>query len=192
PTTTIGPTMPAANTQASSATFDLGSNEPGSTFECRLDGALFAACSTPASYVALGGGRHTPEVRATDPAGSLDTSVASYSWKIDNVAPSTPTLTDPADSLLTNALPQLHATFADGTAGGDSGTVEFQLCSSSAPVGASCAPVVQSVTSGLVSNGGTASATPAALVDRTHHWQARAVAVAGDRSRWSRTRSFHL
>jgi hypothetical protein len=192
PTTTIGPTMPAANTQSSSAMFDLGSNEPGSTFECRLDGALFAACTTPASYAALGDGTHTFDVRATDAAGNLDTSPASYSWKIDNVAPSTPTLTAPADALTTNGLPQLRATFADGTAGGDSGTVEFQLCSSSAPAGASCAPVVQSVTSGLVSNGGTASATPAALVDGTHYWQARAVDVAGNQSGWSATRSFQL
>ena len=192
PTTTIGPTMPAANTQASSATFDLGSSEPGSTFECRLDGAPFAACTTAASYAALGDGTHTFDVRATDAAGNLDTSPASYSWKIDNVAPSTPTLTAPADALTTNGLPQLRATFADGTAGGDSGTVEFQLCSSSAPAGASCAPVVQSVTSGLVSNGGTASATPAALVDGTHYWQARAVDVAGNQSGWSATRSFQL
>src|SRR5439155_1240570 len=121
--------------------------------------------------------------------------------KIDNVAPSTPTLTDPADSLLTNALPQLHATFADGTAGGDSGTVEFQLCSSPAPAGASCAPVVQSVTSGLVSNGGTASATPGALakwspsslpVDGLYYWQARSHDSAGNVSAWTAIRTLHL
>ncbi len=192
PATTIGPTMPAANTQSSSATFDLVSNEPGSTFECRLDGALFGSCTTPVSYSALGDGTHTFDVRATDPAGNLDTSPASYTWKIDNVAPSTPTLTSPADVLTTNALPQLHATFADGTAGGDSGTVEFQLCSSSAPAGASCAPVVQSVTSGSVSSGGTAGATLAALPDGTYHWQARAHDIAGNQSGWSGTRSFQL
>ncbi len=192
PATTIGPTMPVANTQSSSATFDLGSNEPGSTFECRLDGALFAACTTPASYAALGDGTHTFDVRATDPAGNLDTSPASYSWKIDNVAPSTPALTAPADALTTNGLPQLHATFADATAGGDSGEVEFQLCSSAAPAGASCAPVVQSISSGSVSNGGSATATPAALPDGTYHWQARAQDVAGNQSGWSATRSFQL
>ena len=192
PATTIGPTMPAANTQSSSATFDLASNEPGSTFECRLDGALFGSCTTPASYSGLSDGTHTFDVRATDPVGNLDTSPASYSWKIDNVAPSTPTLTTPADASTTNALPQLHATFADATSGGDSGTVEFQLCSSSAAVGVSCAPVVQSVTSGSVSNGGTAGATPAALPDGTYHWQARAHDVAGNQSGWSATRSFQL
>jgi Bacterial Ig-like domain len=192
PSTIIGPTMPPANTQSSGATFDLGSNEPGSTFECRLDGALFVSCTTPASYAGLGDGTHTFDVRATDPVGNLDTSPATYSWKIDNVAPSSPTLTSPADALATSALPQLRATFNDATAGGDTGTVEFQLCSSSAPAGSACAPVVQSVTSGSVSNGGTASATPAALADGTYHWQARAHDVAGNQSGWSATRSFQL
>lgn len=192
PSTTIGPAMPAANTQSSSAAFDLGSNEPGSTFECRLDGALFVSCTTPASYSGLGDGTHTFDVRATDPAGNLDTSPATYSWKIDNVAPATPTLTAPADALMTNGLPQLRATFDDATSGGDAGTVEFQLCSSSAPAGSACAPVVQSVTSGSVSNGGTASARPAALADGTYHWQARAHDVAGNQSGWSVTRSFQL
>jgi hypothetical protein len=192
PATTIGPTMPAANTQSGNATFDLGSNEPGSTFECRLDGALFVSCTTPASYSGLGDGTHTFDVRATDPAGNLDTSPASYTWKIDNVAPSTPTLSAPADALMTNALSQLRATFADATAGGDTGTVEFQLCSSSAPAGVSCAPVVQSVTSGSVSTGATAGATPAALPDGTYYWQARAHDVAGNQSGWSATRSFQL
>jgi hypothetical protein len=192
PATTIGATMPAGNTQSSSATFDFASNEPGSTFECRLDGALFGPCTTPVSYSGLSDGTHTFDVRATDPVGNLDTSPASYSWKIDNVAPSTPTLTTPADASTTNALPQLHATFADATSGGDSGTVEFQLCSSSAAVGVSCAPVVQSITSGSVLNGGTAGATPAALPDGTYHWQARAHDVAGNQSGWSATRSFLL
>jgi hypothetical protein len=192
PNTTIGPTMPAANTQSSSATFDLGSNEPGSTFECRLDGAPFVSCTTPASYSGLADGTHTFDVRATDPAGNVDASPATYTWKIDNVAPSTPSLTAPADALMTNALPQLRAIFADATAGGDTGTVEFQLCSSPAPAGVSCAPVVQSVTSGSVSSGGTASATLAALADGTYNWQARAHDIAGNQSGWSATRSFQL
>src|SRR5206468_6870363 len=100
---------------------------------------------------------HTFDVRATDPAGNVDTSPASYTWAIDNVAPSTPTLVSPADATLTNALPQLRASFDDATAGGDTGTVQFQLCSTSAPAGTACAPIVQSSTSGSVSSGGTAS-----------------------------------
>jgi len=131
-------------------------------------------------------------MRATDPAGNVDTSPASYMWRIDNVAPSTPPLVSPADGLSTNTLPQLSATFADASSGGDSGTVDFQVCSSSAPAGASCAPVVQAATSGPVSNGGTATVTPAALPDGTYYWQARAQDVAGNQSGWSSTRSFQL
>src|SRR5205814_9503969 len=106
PATSIGPTMPPANTPSSSATFDLSSNEAGSTVECRLDGAPFVGCATPMSYAGLANGTHAFDVRATDPAGNLDTSPASYTGRIDNVAPSTPTLTAPADGLVTNTVPQ--------------------------------------------------------------------------------------
>jgi hypothetical protein len=192
PATSIGPATPAADTSSTSATFDLISNEGGSTFECRLDGGSFATCTTPQNYTGLGDGAHVFDVRASDPAGNVDTSPASYSWTIDNVAPATPTLGGQADALLTNALPQLNASFDDATAGGDTGTVDFQLCSSSAPAGSACAPIVQASTSGSLGSGGTASWTPAALADGTYHWQARAQDVAGNQSGWSATRSFRL
>jgi hypothetical protein len=191
PVTSIGPTVPPANTSSSSATFDVASNEGGSSFECRLDGGLYGPCTTPASYTGLADGVHTFDVRATDPAGNLDTSPASYSWTIDNVAPSTPALVAPADALTTNTLPQLRATFDDATPG-DTGTVEFRICSSSAPAGTSCAPVVQAATSGSLSSGGTATVTPTALPDGTYHWQARAKDAAGNQPGWSVTRSFQL
>src|SRR5207248_9280696 len=73
PVTTIGPTTPPANTSSTSAAFDLGSNEPGSTFECSLDGGAYAACTTPKTYAALADGSHRFDVRATDPAGNVDT-----------------------------------------------------------------------------------------------------------------------
>jgi hypothetical protein len=191
PVTSIGPTTPPANTSSAGAAFDLASNEAGSTFECRLDGASFASCTTPASYTGLGDGTHTFEVRATDAAGNVDTSPASYTWRIDNVAPSTAPVA-PADTLATNTLPQLRASFDDASAGGDTGTVQFQLCSSSAPAGTACAPLVQSVTSSAVTSGGTAGVTPAALPDGTYHWQARATDAAGNQSGWTATRSFQL
>ena len=161
----------------------------GEEAACRLDGAAFAGCTTPMSYSGLGNGTHTFDVRATDPAGNVDTSPASYTWRIDNVAPSTPTLTAPADGLVTNSLPQLRALFNDASVGGDTGTIDFQLCSAAAPAGTSCAPVVQSATSGSVSNGGTASFTPGPLSDGTYYWQARAQDAAGNQSSWSATRS---
>ena len=191
PVTSIGPTTPAANTSSSNATFDLASSEAGSTFECRLNGGAFASCTNPATYTGLADGVHTFEVKATDAAGNVDTSPASYTWQIDNIGPSTPALVSPADAILTNASPQLRATFDDATPG-DTGTVEFQVCSSSAPAGTACAPVVQSATSGSVASGTTVSATPAALPAGTYHWQARAQDAAGNQSSWTATRSFQL
>jgi len=192
PVTSIGPTAPPANTSATSATFDLASNEGGSTFTCSLDGASYVPCATPVTYNALADGAHTFSVQATDPAGNVDTSPASYGWSIDNVAPTTPVLVGPADAVLVNAIPQLSASFDDATAGGDTGDVDFQLCSSAAPAGAACAPLVQSGSSGTVSSGGTASWAPGALADGTYHWQARATDAAGNQSGWSATRSFQL
>jgi hypothetical protein len=192
PVTSIGPSMPPADTSSTGATFDLASNEGGSTFECKLDGGAFGACTTPVTYSGLADGVHTFSTRATDPAGNVDATPAIHTWRIDNVAPSTPPLTAPADGFVTNALPQLRATFNDASAGGDSGTVDFQLCSNPAPAGSACAPVVQSLTSGPVSNGGTASVTPAALSDGTYYWQARGKDVAGNQSAWSATRRFQL
>jgi hypothetical protein len=192
PVTSIGPTTPPAHTSSTSATFDLGSNEAGSTFACSLDAGAYAACSTPKTYTGLADGTHTLSLRATDPAGNVDTSPASYSWSIDNVAPSTPNLVSPADTSLMNAIPQLRASFDDATSGGDTGTVAFQLCSSSAPIGTACAPLVQSSTSGSMSSGGTASWTPGALADGTYSWQARATDVSGNQSGWSATRGFQL
>jgi large repetitive protein len=192
PVTTIGPTTPPANTPSTSATFDLGSNEAGSTFQCSLDGGAYAPCSTPATFGPLADGAHTFAVRATDPAGNVDTSPAVYLWSIDNVAPGTPALVAPADATSTNTLPLLKASFADATAGGDTGTVTFQLCSSAAPAGTTCAPLIQSATSATLSSGGTASWTPGALPDGTYHWQARATDAAGNQSGWSATHSFQL
>lgn len=192
PVTSVGPTTPPANTSSTSATFDLGSSEGGSTFECRLDGASYSPCATPQAYAGLADGAHTFDVRATDPAGNVDTSPASYSWSIDNVAPATPSLVSPADAALVNAVPQLGASFDDATAGGDTGTVQLQLCSASAPAGSACAPLVQGSTSGSLASGSSASWTPAALADGTYHWQARAQDAAGNQSGWSATRSFQL
>jgi PASTA domain len=191
PETTIGPTTPGANSPSGNATFDFASSEAGATFQCRLDAGAYGSCTSPAAYAGLGDGAHTLSVKATDAAGNTDATPASYSWQVDTVAPATAELTAPADGLLTNAAPQLRATFTDGTAG-DSGTVQFQICSTAAPGGTSCAPFVSSATSGSVTSGGTATVAPGPLPDGTYHWQARAQDVSGNQSPWSPTRSFQI
>ena len=86
------------------------------TFECKLDGAAFAACSSPKDYAATADGSHTFQVRAIDQAGNVDGSPASYTWTIDTVAPDAPTIdTNPADP--TNAT-TANFTFTGAEAGG--------------------------------------------------------------------------
>ncbi|MCA9676072.1 MAG: hypothetical protein KC464_13620 [Myxococcales bacterium] len=96
PDTTIL-SAPDNPTIATDATFTFGSTEAGSTFECRLDGAPFAACVSPTTFNGLGGGSHTFQVRATDQVGNVDATPASRTWQIDGAAPDTSITTRPAD-----------------------------------------------------------------------------------------------
>jgi hypothetical protein len=73
---------PVAVTSNKSATFSFSANERGSTFECSLNGNPFAPCVSPQTY-ALAVGSHIFRVRATDPAGNLDPTPASYAWTIE-------------------------------------------------------------------------------------------------------------
>jgi uncharacterized repeat protein (TIGR01451 family) len=58
-------------------------SEPGATFECSVDSAVFTACPSPFSTTTLADGPHTFAVRATDPVGNVDASPASYAWTLD-------------------------------------------------------------------------------------------------------------
>jgi RNA polymerase sigma factor (sigma-70 family) len=81
---TVGFTSaPPASTIETTAMFQFQSSEPA-TFECSLDGAGFATCTSPASTPTLALGRHTFSVRATDEAGNTS-ATATHSWTV--VAP---------------------------------------------------------------------------------------------------------
>ena len=54
------------------ARFTFTSNEPGSRFQCSLDGARFRACASPKRYRNLRPGKHVFRVRAIDAAGNVD------------------------------------------------------------------------------------------------------------------------
>ncbi len=81
PQTTIqsGPPDPSSS---GSATFAFISNELGSSFACSLDGAPFAACTSPTQYTGLSTGPHGFSVRATDASGNADPTPATWSWTI--------------------------------------------------------------------------------------------------------------
>lgn len=72
---------PAARTAAMTPSFSFRANEPGSRFECRVDGQDFAACTSPAKLKPLKSGRHTFAVRATDVAGNREGAPATFAFK---------------------------------------------------------------------------------------------------------------
>ena len=71
---------PKKKTDKRRATFEFNSSEPGSSFECSLDGTAFAPCKSPEAYK-VGKGEHTFEVRAVDSAGNVDPTPATSSWR---------------------------------------------------------------------------------------------------------------
>ncbi len=80
------------------ATFAFTSDESGSTFECSVDGAAFASCSSPATFTGLADGAHTFDVRATDGSANTDATPDSAAWTIDATAPNV-SLADPGSPL---------------------------------------------------------------------------------------------
>ena len=114
PETTIT-SGPASLSASPDATFAFTSDEPGSTFECSLDGSAFAACSNPTAYTGLGDGAHTFDVRATDSSANTDATPASASWTIDATAPNV-SLADPGSPV--RGTVSLSPSADDGTGSG--------------------------------------------------------------------------
>jgi hypothetical protein len=63
------------------ATFRFASDEPGSTFECKLDGGGFEPCDSR-FRTRVGDGKHRFKVRAIDSAGNVDPTPARRRWKV--------------------------------------------------------------------------------------------------------------
>lgn len=104
PDTTItgGPSGP---TSKNAPSFTFTSTEPDATFECRVDGGAFAACSSPFETATLNDGPHTFEVKATDQAGNTDPTPARRSFNVDTTAPQT-TITAGPTGKTTNRTPR--------------------------------------------------------------------------------------
>jgi hypothetical protein len=86
PDTTIA-SGPTGTVSGSSVRFAFSSSEAGSTFECKLDGAAYSACTSPKDYTNLSNGSHTFEVRATDAAGNTDATPATRTFTISGNDP---------------------------------------------------------------------------------------------------------
>jgi hypothetical protein len=87
-------------TASASATFGFSGSDNliasgDLSFECSLDGAAFGLCDSPALYAGLTEGSHTFDVRATDEAGNVDPTAASFSWTVDLTAPAVSVIVPP-------------------------------------------------------------------------------------------------
>ncbi len=86
---------PGALTRERSTAFRFSSNDPDSTFDCRLDDAPAAPCQSP-HLLTLEDGPHAFSVRATDAAGNFDPTPAEWVWTIDTLAPETMLIRGPS------------------------------------------------------------------------------------------------
>ena len=81
---------PGTPTGSNSAHFVFSGSEPVSAigkFECSLDGAVFATCTSPVDYNGLTDSVHTFAVRAVDFAGNANLTPASFAWVVDTTTP---------------------------------------------------------------------------------------------------------
>jgi hypothetical protein len=73
---------PPGSTTARRAVLRFRSSEAGSTFECKLDGRPWTACTSPLTLRGLGRAQHTFRVRAVDRAGNVDQTPATRRWLV--------------------------------------------------------------------------------------------------------------
>ncbi len=160
---------PAALTTATAAEFEFsasdGSGSGVASYQCRLDSSQpgdWSACASPKEYASLADGSHSFEVRATDQAGNVDASPATYSWTVDTSAPQTQIDSGPSSLVATAKV-----TFAfSGNDGSGSGVAAYEcrLDSSQEADWHSCASPKEY----------------ASLADGAHTFEVRAVDKAGN------------
>ncbi len=79
---------PAGTINSTTVSFDFSASEPGSVFECRLDGpgattaARYDACSSPKQFSGLSDGGYSLSVRARDAAGNTDATPATRAFTV--------------------------------------------------------------------------------------------------------------
>ena len=72
-----------------------------------MDAEAFSSCTSPKTYMALSEGAHSFDVRATDAAGNVDPTPATFSWTIDKTAPDT-SITSSPPSLSSSTSPSFE------------------------------------------------------------------------------------
>ena len=152
PTITGTPISPAST---NAATLAFAPTEANSTFECSIDGAAFAPCTSPRSLTGLTEGGHVVKVREVDAAGNAG-AARTASWIVDTTPPNaTATLTGVPTGV--TAVTTLSATFT-----GDAGN-GFQCKLDFASWGTCTSP-----------------STATGLADGTHTFAVRQIDTAGN------------
>ncbi|MFZ4812707.1 MAG: hypothetical protein ACOYL9_15320 [Ilumatobacteraceae bacterium] len=101
-------TKPAASTTDRKGTFAFRSDLGSATFQCKLDGGTWVACTTPRSFTSnLTIGSHTFSVRAVSGGDTPDETPASWTWSVE--LPDTTITVKPA-SVTTDRLPSFSFT----------------------------------------------------------------------------------
>ncbi|HEU6444896.1 MAG TPA: Ig-like domain-containing protein, partial [Gaiellaceae bacterium] len=154
---------PSGLTNDSTPTFTFSANEPA-TFQCRVDGAAFAACTSPHTTIALADGAHSFEVRATDAAGNPDATPAMRGFTVDATAPQT-TIDSGPSGLTSDSTPTF--TFSADEAS------TFQCRVDSVPFAACSSPYTTGV-----------------LADGPHTFEVRATDLAGNLDATPASRGF--
>ncbi len=123
---------PLDPTSGTSPSFEFSANEAAS-FECALDGAAFAECTSPAAYSNLAEGTHTFSVRAIDAVDNVDPTPAEHTWRIDTTAPNTTIAANPPNpNWVTSAGFSFESTETSSTFQCKLDTGAFGACSSPA------------------------------------------------------------
>ena len=73
---------PPGLSQSPTATFTFESTESPVTYECKIDGGDWAACTATFTTAPLPNGIHTLSVRSKDAAGNVDATPATSTWEI--------------------------------------------------------------------------------------------------------------
>jgi hypothetical protein len=126
-TITLGP---SGSTPTTNATFSFTSSESSSTFQCSLDGAAFAGCTSPATYQGLAVGDRQFQVRAIDATGNIDPTPATRTWTITPAPPPSGYCASPAVASswpgTGRTIPATPSTLSSAVAGAAAGdTVEL-------------------------------------------------------------------
>jgi hypothetical protein len=133
PETTIT-SKPSDPSSSPVAAFSYSSNEPGSSFQCKLDGGNFNSCPpTGISYSGLAEGAHAFQVRAVDSSSNVDPSPAGFSFSIV-LTPSAagPSLASPVAPLTKQEKPNTTIAKASATTRDRTPTFRFSSTRSGA------------------------------------------------------------